>query len=178
MTLHHDLLDQASHLATRETKKPKQASLRRAVSAAYYALFHLLVADGAKRLSPAKPDGLSLLIQRAFNHAEMRNVCQSFADGHRATIRNNRPQRPPPGTRKLITLPLDPPLFVVIQAFIDLQEARNEADYNLDKQWNRLDVLNRVQTARQAFAEWAVIRNSPTAAVFVAALLLQKHWGR
>ena len=49
MTLHHDLLDQASHLATRETKKPKQASLRRAVSAAYYALFHLLVADGAKR---------------------------------------------------------------------------------------------------------------------------------
>ena len=84
MTLHHDLLDAASHLATRETRKPKQASLRRAVSAAYYALFHLLVADGAKRLSPAKPDGLSLVIQRAFNHGEMRNVCKSFADGHQS----------------------------------------------------------------------------------------------
>lgn len=178
MTLHHDLLDQASHLATRETKKPKQASLRRAVSAAYYALFHLLVADGAKRLSPAKPDGLGLLIQRAFNHREMRNVCKNFADGHRAVIRNNQPGQPPPSTRKLIALPLDPRLFAVIQAFIDLQEARNEADYNLDKQWNRLDVLNRVQTVRRAFADWAAIRNSPTATVFAVALLLQKHWGR
>ncbi|WP_428484096.1 hypothetical protein [Rhodopila sp.] len=178
MTLHHDLLDQALHLATRETKKPKQASLRRAVSAAYYALFHLLVADGAKRLSPAKPAGLSLLIQRAFNHGAMRDVCKSFADGHRAAVRNSQPGQPPPATRKLITLPLDPPLFGVIQALIDLQEARNEADYNLDKQWNRLDVLSRVQTARQAFVDWAAIRNSPTATVFVVALLLQKHWGR
>lgn len=65
MTLHHDLLEQAEHLAKRETKKPKQASLRRAVSSAYYALFHLLVSDGARRLAPAKPDGLDVLIQRA-----------------------------------------------------------------------------------------------------------------
>jgi hypothetical protein len=107
----------------------------------------------------------------------MRNVCKNFADGHRAVIRNSQPGQPPPGTRKLITLPLDPLLFAVIQAFIDLQEARNEADYNLDRQWNRLDVLNRVQTARQAFADWAAIRNSPTAIVFAAALLLQKQWG-
>ena len=133
MTFHHDLLDQAQHLATRETKKPKQASLRRAVSTAYYALFHLLVADGAKRLSPAKSDALRLLIQRAFNHGEMRNVCKSFADGHRAAIKNGQPGQPPPATRKLITLPLDIQLFGVIQAFIELQEARTEADYNLDK---------------------------------------------
>ena len=133
---------------------------------------------GRNGLAPTKPDGLSLLIQRAFNHGEMRNVCKSFADGHRAVIRNSQPGQPPPATRKLIALPLDPPLFAVIQAFIDLQEARNEADYNLDKQWNRLDVLNRVQTARQAFADWAAIRNTPTATVFIVALLLQKHWGR
>lgn len=148
------------------------------MSAAYYALFHLLVADAAKRLFPAKPDGLGLLIQRAFSHGEMRNVCKSFADGHRAAIRNNPPGQPPPSTRKLIALPLDPRLFAVIQAFIDLHEARNEADYNLDKQWNRLDVLSRVQTVCRAFTDWAAIRNSSTATVFVVALLLQKHWGR
>jgi hypothetical protein len=34
MGLHEDLLDQAEHLAGKERKKPKQASLRRAVSAA------------------------------------------------------------------------------------------------------------------------------------------------
>jgi hypothetical protein len=144
LALHHDLLEQAAHLATRETKKPKQASLRRAVSAAYYALFHLLIADGASRLSPTIPNGLRPLIQRAFNHGDMRTVCKGFADGHQKTIQNKQVSSPPPATRSLITLPLDPQLFTVVQAFVDLQEARHDADYNLDKQWNRLDVLNRV----------------------------------
>lgn len=48
MSLHRDLLNQARQLATHEPRRPRQASLRRAVSAAYYALFHLLV-DAASR---------------------------------------------------------------------------------------------------------------------------------
>jgi uncharacterized protein (UPF0332 family) len=103
LALHHVLLEQATHLATRETKKPKQASLRRAVSAAYYAIFHLLVADGAKRLSPTNPAGLGPLIQRAFSHGDMRAVCKGFADGHKSAIKNQQPGNPPPATRKLIT---------------------------------------------------------------------------
>jgi hypothetical protein len=178
MTLPYDLLDQAYHLAKRETRKPKQASLRRAVSAAYYALFHLLVADGAKRLSPPTPAGLSLLIQRTFNHGEMRNVCKNFAEGHSAAINGKRPGQPPVATRKLIVLPLDPRLFNVIKVFINLQEARNEADYELAGQWNRMDVLELIRTTRQAFADWQAVRGSPNAIVFVIALLLQKHWGR
>ncbi len=134
MTLHLDLLDQAAYLATREPKKPKQASLRRAVSAAYYALFHLLTADGARRLSPTRPDGLRSLIQRAFNHGEMRRVCKSIADKHKAAIKNGQASRHPSFGRPLITFPLDPSLFAVVQAFVDLQEARNEADYDLEKQ--------------------------------------------
>jgi len=38
-----DLLKQAYHLASKERKNPKQASLRRAVSTAYHALVHLLI---------------------------------------------------------------------------------------------------------------------------------------
>ena len=38
MSLHQDLLAQARHLLRKEPRRPKQASLRRAVSAAYYAL--------------------------------------------------------------------------------------------------------------------------------------------
>lgn len=45
MGLPEDLLEQAGHLARRERKRPRQASLRRAVSAAYYALFHLLTSE-------------------------------------------------------------------------------------------------------------------------------------
>ncbi len=51
MSLHDDLLEQAKHLANREPRRPKQASLRRAISAAYYALFHLLVDEATKLLA-------------------------------------------------------------------------------------------------------------------------------
>lgn len=178
MALHHDLLEQAAHLATREPKKPRQASLRRGISAAYYALFHLLVADGAGRLAPSDPAGLRPLVQRAFNHGDMRAVCRGFAEGHNTALRNSQPGNPPPATRDLLSLPLDPRLFDVIQAFVALQEARHDADYNPTKQWNRLDALKHVQTARQAFADWSAVRGTPNATVFVVALLLQRHRGR
>src|ERR1035438_5650076 len=45
MAFAEDLLEQAYHLARRERTKPRQASLRRAISTAYYALFHLLIRE-------------------------------------------------------------------------------------------------------------------------------------
>src|SRR5260370_10190 len=45
MAFADDLLEQARHLANRERKKPRLASLRRAVSTAYYALFHLRISE-------------------------------------------------------------------------------------------------------------------------------------
>jgi uncharacterized protein (UPF0332 family) len=44
MAFADDLLADAHHLASRGGKRPNQSSLRRAVSTAYYALFHLLIA--------------------------------------------------------------------------------------------------------------------------------------
>lgn len=57
-----DLLKQADHLATYEGVKPTQAALRRAVSTAYYALFHLLTEDASQRWngSSAAATGLSV----------------------------------------------------------------------------------------------------------------------
>lgn len=76
MALHDDLLEQARYLATKEPNRPRQASLRRAMSAAYYALFHLLVADGARALASGNVTGLRPRIGRAFAHREMKEVCQ------------------------------------------------------------------------------------------------------
>jgi len=174
LALHHDLLEQASHLALRERKKPKQASLRRAVSAAYYALFHLLIAEGARLLSPTNPAGLKILIGRAFNHGQMREVCSGFVEGNAKPNSN----RIPPATKALLTLPLDLNFVQVLQAFVDLQEARHQADYDLTKICSRLDAVSHVQIARQAFSDWESIRKTPNASTFMAALLLQKYWGR
>ena len=46
--MHEDLLKQAARLATLDVKKPKQANLRRAISSAYYAVFHLLVDEACR----------------------------------------------------------------------------------------------------------------------------------
>jgi len=46
--VHKDLLEQAVRLAKLDAKKPKQANLRRAISSAYYAVFHLLVDEACR----------------------------------------------------------------------------------------------------------------------------------
>ncbi len=138
MAFHHDLLEQAEHLVARERKRPKQASLRRAVSAAYYGLFHLLVADGAQLLSPKQPPGLSILIRRAFNHGDMRNVCKGFVQANVAAGRGRPSDGPPDATHALLTFPLELALVSVLEAFVELQEARRQAEYDLTGTWSRL----------------------------------------
>ena len=46
--MYKDLLEQALRLAKLDAKKPKQANLRRAISSAYYALFHMLVNEACR----------------------------------------------------------------------------------------------------------------------------------
>lgn len=76
MALPHDLLEQAQFFVHRESRKPKQASLRRAVSAAYYAAFHLLASEAARQASSASPVGLRLKVQRALEHGTMKEAAK------------------------------------------------------------------------------------------------------
>jgi hypothetical protein len=165
MALHHDLLGQADHLASREPRRPRQVSLRRAVSSAYYALFHLLTHEGARRLTPAQPSLLRLRVSRAFDHRNMREVCQRFGNPN-----------PPNDLKALLSLPVEADLIAVAEAFIALQDARHDADYDLSLTFNRIDVLQKIAQARSAFSSWQAIRDRPNATVFLAALLLQRHW--
>src|SRR5277367_3991443 len=68
-----DLLEQAKHLANRERRKPRQASLRRAVSTAYYALFHLLISEAT--LNWRRPEQRHLFA-RMFEHGKMKSACE------------------------------------------------------------------------------------------------------
>ncbi len=165
MSFVDDLLEQADHLASRERRKPKQASLRRAVSSAYYALFHLLVEDAASSL--VSGDDLRRLVARAFEHSEMKKAAAPFKSGNLpsnlATIAGN-------------VVPSD--LKVVAAAFVDLQDARHSADYDLASQFSRLEVQAHIQQARNAVAAWRRIRGQQIARVFLAALLLFRRWDR
>jgi hypothetical protein len=66
----------------------------------------------------------------------------------------------------------------VFDAFVELQEIRHQTDYNMGKKWTRLEAEDYVRLARAAFADWARVRTTSNAAVFLTALLLQRHWAR
>ncbi len=167
MSLHADLLDQAQHLARREPRRPKQASLRRAVSAAYYALFHLLVSESSSLVSPVR---LRVPVGRAFAHGTMKQVCKEYARG---SITNAASP-----SNALTVRPIQPELQRVGTAFVELQELRHAADYDLSRPFNRINVLRNIELARAAFRDWHSVRNTPNAEVFLAALLFEKSWTR
>jgi uncharacterized protein (UPF0332 family) len=163
-----DLLDLARHLASREPKKPRQASLRRAVSTAYYALFHLLASSGAETVGPIRPVELRSRIRRAFTHDGMKAVCATFLTGKIGNLSDD--------IKSLITPPLEPEFALLANAFIDLQQARHVADYDFSRPMTREEVLSNIDLAERSFVAWDKIRKTDNANVFLTALMLHKHW--
>ena len=153
---------QARQLATREPRRPKQASLRRAISAAYYALFHLLIDEATTRFIMGRGRlRLRQCLGRAFAHRNMKEASRGFAN-------NNVSQKIAPA---ITNQSVQPALANVAAAFIDLQQARHEADYDIARKFTRQEVLDLVELAEQVFEEWATVRKSLQADTYLVALL-------
>ena len=162
MTLPKELLAQALFLATKEPRRPRQASLRRAVSASYYALFHLLVDEASRRLvGGANRAALRSCLGRAFDHGTMKTAAKQFA------ARGVSPRLIP----GLQDQPLQDELVRVASAFVDLQQHRHEADYDLRRRFTRIETLSITSDAEHAFANWRLVRGSPQADTFLVGLL-------
>lgn len=166
MSLAADLLEQAEHLCRREARRPKQASLRRAISAAYYSVFHLLVASGVQQLAGhgSATSELRRSLARAYQHSAMRDVARQFAADD-----------PSPKVRLALTATLPIDLRVVAQALLDLQEARHTADYDVGIRVRRTEVREIIDTATEAHEAWNRVKKHPDARVFLVALLAQMH---
>jgi hypothetical protein len=167
MSLHDDLLEQAAHLARWDPRKPRQASLRRAVSTAYYALFHLLVREASARL--VTEPKLRIMIARVFDHGEMKRASAGFASG-------SLPPHIQEAAGTGVAVP--PDLRLIAQAFSDLQVVRHLADYDLGRKWKRAESLKLVGQAERAFAAWERVRGQPIATVYLVALVLNKRRDR
>jgi len=101
MSLAEELLERAQFLASDE-HTTSQANIRRAISASYYAVFHLLSAAVAEQVSPDLPAGLRECTQRALSHSQM----------------------------FVLPNPISAELASVASDFQELQEARHAADYD------------------------------------------------
>lgn len=166
MALSKDLLDQARWLSRREPRRPKQASLRRAVSTAYYAVFHLLISEVGVRFAPGPLRAFQGLFQRTLEHAKLKEACEHVVN---VRVRNVPPKL------SLASVQVSNDLHAVAFAFTALQQARHNADYNTVMRFSRVEVAGLVATAENTFLAWQRIRGGAEADAFLALLLL---WGR
>lgn len=72
-------------------------------------------------------------------------------------------------------LTLQAELISVATAFVELQQARHEADYDTGRRFTRQECIDLVKQAEQAFADWQKVRQTLQADTFLVALLALKN---
>lgn len=64
------------------------------------------------------------------------------------------------------------------QAFVDLQQARHDADYNLAKKFTRSETLSFLSQCRIAFNAWDTVRKDDLARIYLGCFLVGPEWSR
>jgi hypothetical protein len=123
----------ARKLAKASPKKPRQADLKRAISTAYYALFHAFAKDAADLLvgtGTNRPNKAWKQTYRSLEHG--------FAKSAREQVRN-------------LGFPIT--ICSCADAFVRLQQDRHDADYDPDGRVLRADALAAISLAEQAIKD-------------------------
>lgn len=157
MTYHDELLAYAEEILRRDEQDLTQAQLRRAVSTAYYALFHLLISETTLHWNR---DSSRNTFGRMFEHGVMRRASQRLLAARLSSF---------PGVDPVVLQRLR----AVSQLFIDLQDARHLADYHNGVVWNLTEATEEVTDARKAFEIWPSIRHEDVAQDYLVSLLIK-----
>ncbi|MGP0075235.1 MAG: hypothetical protein ACLPWF_25260 [Bryobacteraceae bacterium] len=156
MAYHDDLLAHALDLV--HTSPPTQLSLRRAVSAAYYAVFHFLIFEATSNWGN---DSLRTALGRAYDHGTMKAASERIL---------NPKKFPFAGEDATVVRTLR----FVARTFIQLQENRHFADYNLIKDLDPTEALTQVKSAEEIFNTWPSIRGQQIAQAYLVSLLVKR----
>ena len=113
-------------------RQPTQAELRRAVSTAYYAVFHCLAGVAANVLIGTSRSPAWHQVYRALEHGRARNAC----------LHKQAMKRFPPEIQDFADV------------FVDLQKARHQADYAPEGQYDEQGVLKTIDMAGNAIARF------------------------
>ena len=127
-----DLIKTARGMAVLDPQQPTQTDLRRAISTAYYALFHCLALSGADLLIGAQRDSAWHQVYRALEHGKTVQVCNN----------HQRMAEFPKSIRKFAS------------AFVILQRERQQADYAPEMRYNESSVLKEIDRAEEAISHY------------------------
>jgi hypothetical protein len=165
--VYEDLLSQAVALARIDRKKPKQANLRRAVSAAYYALFHYLVREAcyAQIGTQHQQAAFRHVLARGYSHQVMKQACASFGGGTlKGSVKKGLPLNAA-GQYAILK-----PIQEIAATFAELQEKRHLADYDLTERFERAEVLTLIEGVRDRIADFSSLPTSTDKSFFLACL--------
>lgn len=154
MAYHDELLQQAFDLVHQNLN---QADLRRSVSSAYYAVFHLLISETVVHWSL---DSSRSALARMFEHSTMKRVSLKLADLQ---------QFPFAGEDPAAVLNLK----AVAKVFCQLQDKRKIADYDNATHWTHTEALREVTAAAKAFACWQSVKQEKIAQDYLVSLLIK-----
>jgi hypothetical protein len=136
----NELLEDARFLAAKGITDQRQTLMRRSISTAYYAAFHLFVEDFVEHWE--FPD------QRA-------RLGRMFGHGKMSTGFTPKDKRNP--------TPVEQALQDVITAFSQLQKDRERADYDGGWRLVETDVRDAIRLAEDLFAKWGKIKDEDIA---------------
>jgi uncharacterized protein (UPF0332 family) len=151
MSYPEGLIDLAVDLVLQ--KAPTQAYFRRAVSTAYYALFHELTQAAVNEW---KIERHRSGLVRTIEHRRVKFVCDEVG----------KDRASPDDLKK------------VAESFVQLQQDRHSADYDLTRVWSETEAYTCVQTASKALSAWAEVQEHPAAEDFLTRILFPKDPSR
>jgi len=155
MAYHDDLIRHAIFLSELNSPgEPAQVDLRRAVSAAYYAVFHLLTTEASQNWKHEKQ---RYRFARMFDHGRMK-TCSSKVSSR---------QFPPDAA----SISVAAQLKIVAGSFVTLQQRRHAADYDNSKVWSRTEAWEAIDEAEEAMKAWIAIRETEFAQDFLLDLM-------
>jgi uncharacterized protein (UPF0332 family) len=168
--LSSDVLKQAKDLASHDPNRPKDASIRKAISTAYYALFHFLLDEASGMLVGASPSDKALrhLLSRCFQHGRMVTACTKIV----GLVKT-------PGSASSVYVPFAGSirnqandLQVVEKTFKNLQEHRHRADYDLGQRYTRAQALKSIADVEDAMRAWKRIKNADRHIILLVSVML------
>lgn len=139
------LFEQAERLiSTAAAGAPRQVDLRRAISAAYYGVFHAVVTAAADLMigSTKRQTSLYGLAYRSIDHRALRDLCVDIT----------KPSIPAKYAAYLPASGPGPDITALATTVPELQKKRHSADYDPTTRFVRSDAVLAVGTARAAVA--------------------------
>ena len=142
-----------------EPSTTEQVDFRRAVSAAYYAVFHLLTTTAAESWAVGRERHR---FARLFEHGKVRDASLALP----AKLKKRLGDNPSPEDRKTADT-----LGAIAKEFVALQQDRHSADYDNARIWSYTEVEKVILRAHGLYMRWITVSKTPLAESYLLDML-------